>query len=250
MNGQQVVIPEAPTGFNPITADAQQLSYYGYPARPNDRVQLASWRDKVMQIRPVAPPPFLIQTPYSAPFRVSQPRMSSRPATAATCSPINLCWGGYVNTGTTFTQSYIDYSEPGQAATACSGDAVIEWTGLGGYDGGLLGQDGTLTYLGGVAPHTAWWEAWPENNITPMNFSGNQGDDIQSHVYWLSSSSQFEYWVWDTTTGQQQTLYYGPRSPFDGNSSEFIVERPPVREYNLPATQLLDRVVCQCRAVQ
>lgn len=226
MKGQRVVIPSPPPGFTPASATDDQLSYYGFPARPLDPSALPEWRDSVAHIHTAPAPPFLIETKYRAPFSVTNAGGSGG-AEATLCSPINLCWGGYVNTGTTFTQSYIDYTEPGEAQTSCSGDAVVAWTGLGGYDGGLLGQDGTAPYVGGMPAHEAWWEAWPENNITQLNFAANRGDDIQAHVSWQSSYYRFKFTVWDTTIGQQQTAYYTPQThPFDGNSSEFIIERP------------------------
>lgn len=103
----------------------------------------------------------------------------------------------------------------------------------GGYNyvtNGTLAQDGTAPWTNGYMPvHEAWYEIVPDEGMMDMGFAASTyDDDIQVHTYWLSSSHEFQFTVWDTTTGQQQTVYQSPASTdtVDLSSSEFIVERP------------------------
>jgi hypothetical protein len=224
VNRNMVVIPMPPANFNPSTATPAQLSYYGYPPRPTNPTQLPAWQAEVTKMQVTSSLPFLIETPLTAPGAI-------RITVDAASQSLN--WGGYVDTGNTFTEAYIDYYEAGQAATSCTGDQVVLWTGIGGYNyvkNGTLGQDGTAPWTNGFMPvHEAWFEIVPDEGIMDMGFAASAyGDDIQAHTYWLSSSHQFKFTVWDTTTGKQKTVYQIPNSgdTVDLSSSEFIVERP------------------------
>lgn len=131
----------------------------------------------------------------------------------------------------TFSASYLDYTEPTQQY-ACDGDAVLAWTGLGGWVAkDTLGQDGTAPQIGGeMNNHQAWWETYPITSVEFFNFHANAGNDIQAHVSWESDISKFKYEVTDTTTGDTRTTYYADNDltdyPVYGDTAEYIIERP------------------------
>lgn len=220
VQGNQVVMPLIPANFDPTAATPEQLAYYGYPPKPVHASDIPRWTASLAALHPTVPTNFLIE------FNVAAGGVGG----TSPCAPINLCWGGYVNTGATFTHAYMDFTEPGQASTACNNDAVSAWTGLGGADGGDLGQAGTLPYTPGFTAHTAFWEVWPEVRMMAFNFSTNRGDDVQAHVDWDGANNRFQLTVWDTTTGSQRTTYYSNPTNFREGSSEFIVERPQYQD--------------------
>jgi hypothetical protein len=70
-------------------------------------------------------------------------------------------WAGYTvscpqPSACTFKESFIDYTEPHQYSTVCSGDWALVWDGLGGdttYGGAdYLGQDGTAPWSNNFMP--------------------------------------------------------------------------------------------------
>lgn len=224
INGHDADSPEPPGGFDPQTASDAQLSYYGFPPRPAEPAALSAWQAEVSRLHVAPPTQFLIEVPGVA---------TAGNLCAAAGSPVRLCWGGYMNTGQTFTASYLDYTEPGEAQTNCQNDAVLNWTGLGGYNGTPLAQDGTAPFLANTS-HYAWWEVFPQNGITFFNFEAHRGDDIQAHVWWLSASSEYKMTVTDTSTGATGTAYWAPNRAPDLSTAEYIVERPQSQTYVYP----------------
>lgn len=220
VNGRDAVMPKLPANFDPLSATAAQLSYYGYPPRPSGDTSVAAWAKQVTTMRIIPPSRFLIE--------------DVRKSAATLCSPIDLCWGGYVATGASFNQSYIDYTEPGEAQSSCSNDAVLNWTGLGGFTALPLGQDGTAPFFDNKA-HFAWHEVYNDAPFTFWSLQTRAGDDIQAHVYWLSGSSEFKMTLTDTTLNQSVSpYYYSPPGGYDDTSAEFIVERPQSDTYIYP----------------
>lgn len=211
-NGYQIIQRVDPPSFDVTTATNQQLIDYGYPPRPASPTEMSRWKTQVLRMRRTTPPPFIIQGNISL---------------ASPCNPINLCWTGYVASkgAGTFTSSYVDYKEPGTAQSTCSNDEVAVWTGIGGADGGTLGQAGTLPHIGnGVADHQAFFETYPQQaSFQLMTLVTNKGDDVQAHVYWRSG--YWEYQVYDTTTGYSDDEFAVINS-YTGGSTEAVVERP------------------------
>lgn len=52
-----------PAGFDALTASDAQLAEYGFPARPTDPAQLATWEQAMSHVTVAAPPPFLVELP-------------------------------------------------------------------------------------------------------------------------------------------------------------------------------------------
>lgn len=225
VGGHSLVRPVPPPGFDPGNATDAQLASYGFPPRPADTAEAATWQQDVKRYRSVPPPPFIIETNVRAGVQ------------AGPCSSdIQLCWGGYLASSSTFTTSYIDYYEPYQAQSSCTGDAVATWTGIGGLAGPTirLAQAGTFPHVGGgIADHQDFQAVLPDEQYAVlMNLVASGGDDLQVSVQWDAPGWTFT--VRDTTKGLIDDQYY-PTDSYDAGSAEWIIERP---QYNNTITPL------------
>lgn len=207
-NGQTIMYRVPPQGFNPLSADSTQLARYAMPERPTQPGELQRWKQKMQHIQPVDPPRFLVQTSLHA----------------ATSNS----WSGYVATAGPFTKADTEYIEPalGDPGSGCSVNAVMFWSGLGGWNGDqTLGQGGTFEgqniSVAGLSNHQAWTEVIP-NSAVGWNLWATQGQQfeaITSHANGL-----YEHWLQNIYTGRYIDAFEG--GSYTGSSADFIVERP------------------------
>lgn len=229
----EVIQLKPPAGFDPVHASDGELRAYNLPPRPTDPAAEAAWERDVQNRHLPTPTPFVIGIPRD---------ILELGGSGTTCSTLNWCWGGYVATGATFNQAYMDYSEPTEASTACTGDAVATWTGVGEDP---LGQAGTLPHVGGgVLDHTMFYEVWPnESTVQLFPDTVNAGDDIQVTVQWQASSREWYLAVYDSTGGYEDYTY-DTTNAYSSATAEWIVERPqsgstidPLRNFSTFSTK-------------
>lgn len=216
VDGGQTVLPVPPANFDPETATSADLAYYGYPERPTDASALAAWDTQVDRTTVEPPPPFLIELPIDA------------SGSAASCAQqLDYCWGGYVDTGATFDDAYMDYYEPGQEY-ACQNDAVVVWTGIGAAYGSdyPLAQAGTAPYFDDT--HYEWYQVYPDMKyLQPLKYTVSAGDRMQVRVTY-DGADTYHFTIYDWTTGVSTPAQYSGavEHPASNESAEFIVERP------------------------
>jgi hypothetical protein len=134
-----------------------------------------------------------------------------------------------------YTDSYIDYYEPSPTGGYCgSNDALAEWSGIGGWGVSQLAQAGTMPELSGATNHHAWFIVLPDmGGVVWENWKAKAGDDMQVEVAYSTSAQRWNFYIYDSTQG-----YYSSEddysSSYNGNSSEFIVERPVVNGATVP----------------
>jgi hypothetical protein len=163
-------------------------------------------------------------------YIVSDPRV--KPAGSVTF----VRWAGYedLSSYNQFYDAYADYIEPGTVA-ACSGDAVVIWSGLGGwYHPNTLAQQGTAPHIPSWPADEAWWDILPDVVYAQFFYDTvSPGDDVQARTHWSASQGQFTMTVADTSAHWTDDVVY-PTSNYDGRSSEFIVERPVISNQTPP----------------
>jgi Peptidase A4 family len=172
-----------PAGFRPETATAAQLKEYGFPPRPADRAQLARWNFHMARWKgAVKPTSFLAIT-------------HSRADTETSGN-----WAGYVaqdysgiQSDELFTEAGGSWNEVSIYSSRCSTTSEVTWVGLGGWASGdlPLAQAGTGYGVPGMGSHQVWWELYPNNNITPINFNTSPGSDISVSAAYINSGYNF-----------------------------------------------------------
>jgi hypothetical protein len=106
---------------------------------------------------------------------------------------------------------------------------AAEWVGLDGFNSSTVEQTGVDSFCdssSGTATNQAWYEMYP---LDPVVFSGvSPGDTIWVSVYYDSSTSEYQLFLDDETTGStMQTDQPCPSgSTCDRNSAEVIEEDP------------------------
>jgi len=198
-----------PAGFDATTAPAAQLQKYGYPAKPTDGSQLATWKRAVSDT-PATPGP-----------------ICETQAKAET-SPI---WAGYVDKSTSnvFIGAEGDYAIPTRLSS-CSNASLADWVGIGGYGTSSLIQAGTA-YLQGSTSPVAWFEYLGTNGagigLDSLDLNVHAGDSMHIYVEISTSTGQTTFYIANNTTGHQttvtKTLSVG--TYYDGSSAEWVDER-------------------------
>jgi len=106
---------------------------------------------------------------------------------------------------------------------------AAEWVGLDGFNSTTVEQTGVDSFCdssSGPATNQAWYEMYP---LDPVVFSGvSPGDKIWVSVYYNTSTSEYQLFLDDETTGStMQTDQPCPSgSACDRNSAEAIEEDP------------------------
>jgi hypothetical protein len=224
VNGDEVTHTVPPTGFDFATATARQLAelHVQLPSRPSDPAGQTAWTNRMQHLTVAASPPFLASNGVRA-------GITTRP------------WSGYMNTSTynQYSIAYIDYYESSTTST-CTGDALAEWTGLGGYYTGNLAQAGTFPHVNGVADHQDWFlDLYPNSGSSVSAVYGaliaHGGDRMQVQVNYNSGpgAPDFDMQVYDVTTNTLD-VYAWSASNWDGRTAEYIAERPVVNSVQTP----------------
>lgn len=152
-NGEYVTYNEPPANWNPLEASDEDLSYYGYPSRPNTPEGIKAW-EKVVSGKWVKPK--LSSTKKSH----SKKNESVKQMNASGFG----IWGGYIKRTTTYGVKgswivpYVSIEDPqwnGKLAEAS------QWVGLGGSTPtSSLVQIGTdsIVLTNGTKKYAAWYE--------------------------------------------------------------------------------------------
>lgn len=229
--------PVPPNGFSPLTATDEQLSTYGFPARPDtsDAEAYDSWVSLMIGYEGTPIPSIEVRE-----RPVSDEHVYSSTVTRAT-TIYNDHWSGYIsdlgaNSSKFYTQVQMDYTQPKIKST--SGTCGISyWVGLGGGRAGSssLVQAGTASR--GLYENYAWFELVGDskNHYEQKieNLAINAGDEIHVYVAFQAANNIFNCYIVNKTTGKHQSIVLGDDEgemdadyPFDGTTVEWVVERP------------------------
>jgi hypothetical protein len=214
-----------PHGFNPLTATAQQLAYYGFPKRPSGGNALAQWTYAMSHATQYVPAG-VNETLQGIKFGISDQYSPS--------------WAGYdglasANGGSLFYETDATFTQPTIQSCGCSGDVGI-WTGIGGAGSSTeIIQAGTLTQTQAASQptYTAFYEDYPENPHAVSAPSVSPGDQIYVSVTY--SNGETTFYIENETTGAYHS--YPVSTPYyDGSSADWIVEKPTASTYLPPFT--------------
>jgi len=243
-------------GFDPITASDEELSYHGFPPRPNQNTEpkaYATWA-KAMQHSKTRIVPTLQQTAvFHGPVKQTKLAKSSvvesspELAGQASNTAYSSNWSGYVDFSGAAgygAKSYYflvnDYVVPvaEQAFNACTGgwDYGSAWNGIDGWGSPDVLQAGiefdAYCALGGLIKSTyysAWYEWYPNAEVRIGGFPIVPGDDIFVETWHTSATQGYAYLV---NYNNNQAVEVGFTAPAGtslvGNSAEWVVERPSV----------------------
>ena len=245
-------IVSAPAGFDPLSASAEDLAYYGYPPAPNQNTEpkaYATWA-KAMKASKNRVIPQLEQTTImhgtmkagklANPTAVeSNAFLKDQPSNTAN----SYNWSGYADFSgaTSFgSKSYYftvnDLVVPVAKQAGCDGgwDWGSAWNGIDGYGSSDVLQAGVEfdAYCSGTTRssyYSLWYEWAPYSEVRVSSVPVVPGDDIFIEVWDTSATSGHAYVV-NENTGQYFNVSFGPPPGYSlvGNSAEWVVERPTV----------------------
>jgi hypothetical protein len=129
-------------------------------------------------------------------------------------------WGGYADTGATFTSISGSWTVPSLDCSATPNSSVSPWIGIDGWSSSTVEQIGfDQDCQNGVAGYYPWVEMYPANSIY-FTETVNAGDHITASV--TVSGTKFTLTEADTTQGWTKT--YHKTGDDDLSSAEAIVE--------------------------
>lgn len=236
INGVKQKYPVPPEGFSPLTATDEQLSTYGFPARPDtsDAEAYDSWVSLMTGYEGTPVPNIKIRQKAI----VDEPTSNITNARATTIR--NDHWSGYISdlgssSSKFYTQVQMDYTQP--TIKSVSGNCGISyWVGLGGGRSGSQSLVQAGTAARGLYENYAWFELIGDSQNhyeQKLNLKINPGDDIHLYVGFQAANNIFNCYIVNKTTGKHCSVLLGDDEgeiddnyPFDGTTVEWVVERP------------------------
>jgi hypothetical protein len=243
--------PEPPSGFDPVTARAEDLHRFGFPPRPsfmNNQAGYAAWKHlvtrNVQRITPVLRKTNVRHLPSirsTGPGDGARVQMNGIRATNA----YSQNWAGIVDSGSIggFSASSIftlwgEFNEPiaQQAFGTCSGTVYSAiWIGIDGYgsttDVLQAGGEADALCSGGRTYPTyyLWFEWYPADGYTITNLPVSPGDDVSLQLVADSPTTASLYITNETTNNFVSLSFSAPGgTQLTGNSAEWVIERPEI----------------------
>jgi hypothetical protein len=250
-----------PEGFDALSASDEVLANYGLPPRPDADANpkaYASWAKAIgaSKIRIV---PTLVQTNrYHGPAKAGESKVDN----VGTGTSYN--WSGFLNLSgatnrgsTSFYYIISDFVTPvaRQAFGACTGgwDYGSSWVGIDGWNSPDVLQAGIGydAYCSGSTTSTyynVWYEWYPAGSVG-INLPIAPGDDFFVEVWSTSTTQGYAYVVNESTDQYVDIGFTAPSgTALEGNSAEWIVERPTVNGAYATLTNYVDDVFWDANA--
>lgn len=216
-----------PAGFDPLTASAEQLSEYNFPAEPSDPAAAAAWTAAMSAyVSDPAPGPLTVDT------------------TDSNGGPIYGNWAGYVaGDRTAVDHHYVAIKDSFTVPNIsnCNTDDSLKelalWVGLGGADSGNgndLLQQGLECGEGEVGPGSGWRPFGEFADLPVFALCGrdqwvlNPGDSVYQNMSYESSPNEAFFYLEDTTTGKVASCSKSKPNnwSFNGATAEWVAEAP------------------------
>jgi hypothetical protein len=244
----QVFYAAPPAGFDPTKASPAELDRYGLPPRPDPSkaVPYAAWLHLVTapQTR-IENPTVEITNIVNGPARDLKVQGKIKGNVSGTSSN----WSGVAitNPSNAFTANnsavYSEFVMPKMGVDNCTyGKYYFSWwVGFDGDGSGDVLQAGAASTA--CTPSYVLWYEWFESGCTSSsathpcnqtNFKGipvTAGDWVGVEVWYTTASPQGHAYVLNYTTQKSVTIGFSQPSgtaTYDGNSVEWIAERPTV----------------------
>src|SRR5450756_240574 len=134
-------------------------------------------------------------------------------------------WGGYADTGTSYSAVSAKWTEPSATCSSRTTQLAAFWVGIDGYSSSSVEQDGTIIecYLGTAYQYT-WWEMYPTNAIQVVGQTAASGDAITATV--TRSGTSYKLTVTDATHTADSFTTTQTCSSCAITSAEWIAEAP------------------------
>jgi len=134
-------------------------------------------------------------------------------------------WGGYADTGTSYSAVSAKWTEPSATCSSRTTQLAAFWVGIDGYSSSSVEQDGTIIecYLGTAYQYT-WWEMYPTNAIQVVGQTAASGDAITATV--TRSGTSYKLTVTDATHTADSFTTTQTCSSCANTSAEWIAEAP------------------------
>lgn len=230
-DGQEIVLPQPPSDFDPLRASDAALRRYGFQPRPaaGEAAERARWESTMSGYRGSAPPVSCTGAPPARTGITGEVRHGTVEG--------SYNWSGFntQDAGNKYhwDASWADYFQiNGVARTSCKSSAIASaWVGLGGSNPQYAGlvQAGTDAFTNGA---TAAWYEWiagsydgqayfPEIYVYP-------GDHVAVAVEYQLATETATFAIFDANTGVYRSVLMPGLPPqfYDGSSGDFIIERP------------------------
>lgn len=234
----------APADFDPLKATAEQLASYGLPPRPNANTApkvYAEWVRAVTSPAKAIVPQLEETSIYHGPAQLVGAQGSESESSNSVAAKSNN-WSGYaiVSSSNPFKLEAIqaNFITPvaQQAFGTCTSSYryASAWVGIDGFNSNDVLQDGiefdaTCSHGSTTPFYAAWYEWFPNPETRISNFKVLPGDAIYVEVWNTSSTAGNAYILNYTTNVKVQIAFKAPNgTKLEGNSAEWIVERPGV----------------------
>jgi len=218
-------------GFSPLTATARELANLGMPERPSDTAARAQWAAGLRSWKRTTDATLCEQTGIT--FGPDEPAFITDPSGGNGAASYNWAGNALARAAAgTYVAIQGDIVQPTKN-TSCTGAALGNWIGLGGYTSQKLIQAGTAYFPNEGTPR-AWYEylaAGSQNPpVTMSSVVVRAGDRIHAYVAVQKSTGQTTFYLYNTANGTNSSvvLNLSVSTYYDGSSAEWIDERPSV----------------------
>ena len=234
-----------PAGFDPVKASPEQLERLGFPRKPEAKqgpLAYKRWVDAVSAKRVFAEVKENRDVTHGTMKRPSGFTGEELNLDGKKVANVNSSnWSGYALVGGSpefdaiegyWVVPSVDYQFGGD------GGYSSEWVGIDGYGSSDVVQAGTeQDSIGGYTNYHAWFEFYPfdyEQAISTSTFPVAPGDAVYVYVSATHSGSYIvgRFYLYNANT--HLSVSYTDTRPnwyFQGNSAEWIMERPTVGGY-------------------
>jgi hypothetical protein len=216
-NGTWLVKPNPPSSFDALSATDDQLRQYGYPPRPTDPNDYATWHHFVTSPIDWGGP----TCNQSAGVGGTRPNAAGG-VSSSTFSSTN--WTGYETTGATYLDAEANFKVPTGTTSTTSADS--HWVGIGQGSSTThpLVQAGSQSMSNaGTMTYNLWYEVYPQNPSEISVETAQPGDLVYIEIVFTTNRESER--VVNQTRGFDHT-YIQSYSASPDDTAEFISERP------------------------
>jgi hypothetical protein len=246
-----VIPPKPPEGFNAATASPIDLALYGFPpAPPAGSPGYSQWLNLVSPSMKRITPTLQQTVITNGPAQIINAPAQNVSSTGGLPSnqALSLNWSGYAqvavpnshlfthNDDLVLAQWILPKAQQAFAPYACDGTwwYSSQWVGFDGFNSPDVLQAGTeadALCLGGTTYtfYSAWWE-WAPGHEMRVSLPVSGGDYMGVEVWYTTVAPNGHAYIVDYTSNTSTSISFNPppNTVYEGNSVEWIEERPEV----------------------
>lgn len=231
-----------PDGFDPLTAVPSQLLHYGFPTRPDSEISPKLWKvweEKLSRPRTWITPVFreLEGRTHGAAIKAGDRPLEKPTGSAKIANATSSNWSGsvaFAPAGRTFGWIEGEWTVPNPHAPLFGSFYASEWVGIDGWGSPDVLQAGTETEILDIgiikaSQIYAWWEWYPSGEVAISNLPVSPGDLMYCLICVNSDTTATVYITNESSLVSTHFTITAPAGTvLNGNSAEWIVERPSV----------------------